>query len=608
MQALINQLKARNELRIISTPLDIDLEIPHTAYIEAKKPQGGQALLFTNPVSAKHSKQFDMPVLMNLFGSQARLEHIIQEPINTCCARLETLLSLQKPQNLKDAWHWLKNIGMLRHLAPKITKPTQAHTYKMGDQVNLYDLPILTTWEKDGGPFITLAQIYTQSLDGSKKNLGMYRLQVYDRNHLGLHWQIHKDANHFFHEYRQARVKMPVSIAIGGDALYTWCAQAPLPYGLFELLLYGLIRKQRPQLIQSRTNPIAIPKDCGIIIEGWVDVEELRLEGPFGDHTGFYTPKEPYPVLEVSAIATKPDAVYLASVVGKPPLEDKYLGYFTERLFLPLLKKSAHGLLDYHMPENGVFHNLILAKIKPSYPGHASQIMHHFWGTGQMSFAKHAIFVGPNAPSLEDYPKITDHILNHLNLQSVIITEGICDALDHASPAYAFGGKLGIDATKPSENTPSILKDSVLLAKIQLHMPEAQILKQYGTHTKNPLAVVGVQKRRAILPIAKACSFLSPFVSVLVFVDASKNDLNNPYMLLWRVVNNIDAKRDVCVHEGLLLIDGTDKNALDNHPKEWPQETDCSLSVLEKLCDQKLIPPLDDPLYKHYHIFNSPST
>lgn len=608
MQALIHKLKTLGELRVINAPLDIYLEIPHLAYIEAKKPGGGQALLFTKPLDSRCQKIFEIPVLMNLFGSQTRLEIIIGEPLEKCRARLETLLNLQKPKNIKDAWHLLKNLSACRHLLPKTLKHRSAHTYKIGNQVDLYDLPILTTWEKDAGPFITMGQIYTQSLDKSKKNLGMYRLQVYDRNHLGLHWQIHKDANHFFHEYRNARVKMPVSVAIGGDALYTWCGQAPLPYGMFELWLYGLIRQKRPQLIESRTNPIAVPLDCGIIIEGWVDVEELRLEGPFGDHTGFYTPKEPYPVLEVSAIGIKSNPIYLASVVGKPPLEDKYLGYFTEKLFLPMLSKSAHGLLDYHMPENGVFHNLILVKIKPSYPGHASQIMHHFWGTGQMSFAKHAIFVGADAPDLEDYPKITDHILNHFNLQSVIITEGICDALDHASPQYAFGGKLGIDATKPSTNYLNILEDGTLLAKIQACMPEACILTQYATHTKNPICVVGVRKERAILPVAKMLGVLNAFVSIVVFVDAHKNDLHNPYMLIWRVVNSIDAKRDICVHEGLLLIDASDKNRLDNHPKEWPLETDCSLAVLEKLARQDLIPPLDDSLYRHYHIFASPST
>ncbi|WP_104749804.1 menaquinone biosynthesis decarboxylase [Helicobacter cynogastricus] len=603
MHDLIAQLKSRHALRIIDTTLDIDRQIPHIAYIEAKKPHGGQALLFTKPKSTK--RIFDIPVLMNVFGSQERLELIIGRPIEACQEQLQKLLNLQKPKGLKGLWHCLRDLSALRHALPKISKKPAPHHYTTGDQVNLYDLPILTTWERDAAPFITMGQVYTQSLDGKHRNLGLYRLQVYDQNHLGLHWQIHKDANHFFHAYKRAGVKMPVSVCVGGDALYTWCGQAPLPYGVFELALYGLLKGKRAQLTPCKTNPLCVPIDVDIIIEGWVDVNTTRLEGPFGDHTGFYTPQEPYPVLEVSAIALVEKPIYLASVVGKPPLEDKYMGYFTERLFLPLLQKSAHGLLDYHMPENGVFHNLILAQIQPSYPGHSSQIMHHFWGTGQMSFVKHAIFVGPNAPKLTNYLAISEHILNHLDLSKTLLSQGICDALDHASPSYAFGGKLGIEAIEPTPHPKTPLADTTLLDRLQALLSEVTTLQQYGTHTKNPICIAGVNKKRPLTPLFPSLSSLSPHISALIFVDAFKNDLKNPYMLVWRVVNNIDAQRDIWLDKSLICIDATDKNAQDQHHREWPLETDCSLEVLENLANQNLIPPLSDPLYKHYHIYTS---
>ncbi|GMB91224.1 menaquinone biosynthesis decarboxylase [Helicobacter ailurogastricus] len=604
MQRLIAKLKSHHALRVLDTPLDICLEIPHIAYIEAKKPHGGQALLFTQP--KRGDALLDIPVLMNVFGSQERLELVINRSIRDCQAQLENLLNLQKPKNFKDLCNLTKNLLNLRFSLPKICKnPPQREVFR-GDQVDLNKLPILTTWEDDAAPFITMGQVYTKSLDHKHRNLGLYRLQVQGKNRLGLHWQIHKDSNHFFHAYKKAGEKMPVSVAIGGDALYAWCGQAPLPYGVFELALYGLIRRKRAVLAPCLANPLCVPVDADIVLEGWVDTSHLEPEGPFGDHTGFYTPKEPYPVLEVQTMSLKPKPIYLASVVGKPPLEDKYMGYFTERLFLPLLQKSAHGLIDYHMPENGVFHNLILAQIAPSYPGHAHQIMHHFWGTGQMSFVKHAIFVGPSAPKLMDYPALLTHILDHLDLEKSLLSQGVCDALDHASPNYAFGGKLGLVALEPSPHPKTPLESTELLKRLKERISQVQDVQQYGLESKNPIAIVGVAKTAPLIPLFNNLKALAPHVSALIFVDHAKNDLKNPYMLLWRIVNNIDAKRDIWLDPPLICIDATDKGALEGHLREWPKETDCTLSVLEGLAKKGLIPPLSDPLYHKYHIYNSP--
>ena len=245
----------------------------------------------------------------------------------------------------------------------------------------------------------------------------MYRLQVYDDNTVGMHWQIHKDSNHFFHEFKKAGKKMPVSIGIGGDPMYIWCGQAPLPIGVFELMLYGFVKNKAAKLVKSITNDIYVPADNDYIIEGFVDPSKMKIEGAFGDHTGYYTLEEEYPFREVTAITQKKEPVFLATVVGKPPLEDKYMGHATERIFLPLLQTTCPDLLDYYMPENGVFHNLILAKIKTLYPGHAQQMMHAFWGVGQMSFVKHAIFVNEDAPELTDHDKLAKHILNRIDIE-----------------------------------------------------------------------------------------------------------------------------------------------------------------------------------------------
>ncbi len=608
MQKWVEIFKHHHELEIIDTPLDIELEIPHLAYLEAKKPNGGNALLFTRPISQKHAKTFRFPVLMNIFGSHQRAELIFGKNVQEIARGIHDLLEFRRPKTLIDQIKMLKKMLSLRHVFPKkqhFSKPLWQAKIHRGKEVNLYDLPILTTWKEDAAPFITMGQVYTQSLDGSKKNLGMYRLQVHDRNHLGLHWQIHKDGQHFFHEYKKAGVKMPVSIGLGGDALYSWCGQAPLPCGMYELMLYGYIRESAARVSRGVSNPIYVPSDCDIVIEGWVDVNEMRPEGPFGDHTGFYTPVESYPVLEVSAIAYKSGAIFPATVVGKPPLEDKYMGYWTERIFLPLLQKTMHGLEDIHMPENGVFHNFIIARLDPEYPGHSKQLMHALWGVGQMSFVKHAVFVAREAPDFSNPMALAEYILNRLDVRDLLLTEGICDALDHASPAFAYGGKLGVDATrKEIAHIKQVLEDGVLCQKFQQKIPEVARVVQYCLQSAMPVALIGVQKDQPL--DMRAFGEFGAFFGVGILLDECKNDLYNPYMILWRVVNNIDAKRDVCVLKDCVIIDATDKGQADGYFRTWPKEVDCSLEVLIKLRDKGLLKGIDSEFLKRYHIYNSP--
>ncbi|OHE11331.1 MAG: menaquinone biosynthesis decarboxylase, partial [Sulfurimonas sp. RIFOXYD12_FULL_36_11] len=358
MKRTIELLKKNNELRVIEEELDIYLEIPHLAYAEVKKKDGGKALLFTNAVDRKSGKKFSEPIAMNLFGSYIRCELLFGRTIESVADEITKLLHMRPPVGFLDKLSMANELFSLKNIFPKrLKKEGECQKIKyLDDAVDLYKIPVLTTWEQDGGPFITMGQVYTQSLDGEMVNLGMYRLQVYDKNHLGMHWQIHKDSSHFFDQYQKAGKKMPVTVAIGGDPLYTWCATAPLPYGVNELLMYGLIKKEPAKLVKSLTNPLYIPQDVDYVIEGWVGTAEMRTEGPFGDHTGYYTLREPYPVMQVSAITTKKNPTFLATVVGKPPLEDKYMGWATGKIFFPLLKTTAPDLLDYHMPENAGFH------------------------------------------------------------------------------------------------------------------------------------------------------------------------------------------------------------------------------------------------------------
>jgi 4-hydroxy-3-polyprenylbenzoate decarboxylase len=328
----------------------------------------------------------------------------------------------------------------------------------------------------------------------------------------------------------------------------------------------------------------------------------MKIEGPFGDHTGYYTLEEPYPVMEVSAITMKKDRAFLATVVGKPPLEDKYMGWATGKIFFPLLKTTAPDLLDYHMPENAGFHNLILAKMQPHYKGHAKQFMHAFWGAGQMSFVKHAIFLDENAPKLENYEAVTTYILDRFTPKSLFITEGILDALDHSSPESLVGGKLGIDATAAHKvEAPQLLGDEELLKKVKEVVPDAVNLHQFMRRTKNPITVISVNKTQNAKEYFDALVVLSTHIRIVVFVDEAKNDIFNPYMLIWRVTNNMDALRDVYVSGLMVGIDGTNKNMLDGFTREWPDDVDCTPSVVESL-KSKGVWDLSDKEYEKFQL------
>ncbi len=604
MKKTVALLKKHNEIKIIDEALDIYLEIPHLAYAEVKKEDGGKALLFTNVIDKKNEKKFEEPVLMNVFGSYKRCELLFGRTIESVADEITKLLHMKPPAGFMEKISMASELFSLKNIFPKRLKgegECQAIKY-LNDKVDLYKLPVLTTWEQDGGPFITMGQVYTQSLDGEMVNLGMYRLQVYDKNHLGMHWQIHKDSSHFFDQYQKAAKKMPVSIAIGGNPLYTWCATAPLPYGVNELLMYGLITKTPAQLVKSITTPLFIPKDVDYVIEGWVDPSEMKIEGPFGDHTGYYTLEEPYPVMEVSAITMKRERTFLATVVGKPPLEDKYMGWATGKIFFPLLKTTVPDLTDYHMPENSGFHNLILAKMQPLYKGHAKQFMHAFWGAGQMSFVKHAIFVDEAAPKLENYEAFATYILNRFTPKSMFITEGILDALDHSSPESLVGGKLGIDATLANKvEPPQLLGDAELLTRVKELLHDAVDLHQFMRRTNNPVTVISVNKTKNAKEYFDALVQLSPHLRIVVFVDALKNDIHNSYMLIWRVTNNMDALRDVYTAGLMVGVDGTNKTQVDGFTREWPDDVDCTQSVVNDLKNRGIW-DLDDKVYHKFQL------
>lgn len=600
MKEFIQILKENDLLRVIEEPVDVDLEIAHLAYIEAKKGEKGKALLFKNPIDKKLNKQYKFPVLMNTFCNEKALNLAFGRDYEEVAEEISKLTKLHIPTSFKAKMDFFINLLSFKNIPPKRLKKNKAlYDYEILN--SLEELPILKTWEDDAGKFITMGQVYIQNLDKTQNNLGMYRLQMSDKNELLIHWQIHKDGANFYHEYKNVGFKkMPVSIAIGGDPLYIWCSQAPLPKGIFELLLYGFIKKT-PAKLTPCENGIFVPYDSDVVIEGYVDLEEFKIEGPFGDHTGFYTPAELFPVMKVEKIYAKKDAIYQATVVGKPPLEDKIMGLGTERIFLPLLQTSVPDLIDYNMPENGVFHNLILAKIDAKYPAHAQQIMHAFWGVGQMSFVKHAIFVDKNAPSLKDYDALIPYMLDRFNTKKILISEGICDQLDHASPNSCFGGKAGLDACEEIQvEELEILEDEKLLELFKTKV-ELLNLKQFYKESKSPIVCILLDKKEKIeQSFDKLLEFKKHF-RILVFLDA-ENKLENSYMLVWRVVNNIDAKRDIFIKEERLGVDASAKGEAEGYLRAWPKQTDCTKSVIEDLILRNILENNPD-LFNKFEIF-----
>ncbi|ENH1073201.1 menaquinone biosynthesis decarboxylase [Campylobacter jejuni] len=600
MKEFIQILKENDLLRVIEEPVDVDLEIAHLAYIEAKKGEKGKALLFKNPIDKKLNKQYKFPVLMNTFCNKKALNLAFGRDYEEVAEEISKLIKLHIPTSFKAKMDFFMNLLSFKNIPPKRLKKNKAlYDYEILN--SLEELPILKTWEDDAGKFITMGQVYTQNLDKTQNNLGMYRLQMSDKNELLIHWQIHKDGANFYHEYKNAGFKkMPVSIAIGGDPLYIWCSQAPLPKGIFELLLYGFIKKT-PAKITPCENGIFVPYDSDVVIEGYVDLEEFKIEGPFGDHTGFYTPAELFPVMKVEKIYAKKDAIYQATVVGKPPLEDKIMGLGTERIFLPLLQTSVPDLIDYNMPENGVFHNLILAKIDAKYPAHAQQIMHAFWGVGQMSFVKHAIFVDKNAPSLKDYDALIPYMLDRFNTKKILISEGICDQLDHASPNSCFGGKAGLDACEEIQvEELEILEDEKLLELFKTKV-ELLNLKQFYKESKSPIVCILLDKKEKIEQSFDKLLEFKKYFRILVFLDA-ENKLENSYMLVWRVVNNIDAKRDIFIKEERLGVDASAKDEAEGYLRAWPKQTDCTKSVIEDLILRNILENNPD-LFNKFEIF-----
>ncbi len=441
LRDFINTLEKRNLLKKVSVPVDPVLEMAEVNDRVVKA--GGPAVLFENPKGSR------IPAVVNLFGSFERMRLALEvESLDEIGARMLEFLEPEIPTGLIGKLKALPKLKRLADFIPKYVKNGPCKEVVIKDNPSLDILPILKTWPMDGGKFITLPLVFTKDPETGQRNCGMYRMQVYDGQTTGMHWHMHKDGARHFRKAEQMGKRLDVAVVIGSDPATMYSATAPLPEGVDEMLFSGFLRGSPVELVKCETVDLEVPANAESVLEGYCTPGERRLEGPFGDHTGYYSLADMFPVFHLTCITMRKDAIYPATIVGKPPMEDCYIAKATERIFLPLIKKQLPEIVDMNLPLEGVFHNLAIVSIDKRYPGHARKIMYALWGLGQMSFIK-MIVVVDKWVDVQDLSEVLWRIGNNVDAKrDVVILEGPLDVLEHASPIPAYGGKMGIDATK----------------------------------------------------------------------------------------------------------------------------------------------------------------
>jgi len=468
-QDFVEQLDRAGELQRITEEVDTELVIAEWANREMKSPSGGKALLFEKPIIDGKTSAF--PVAINAMGSRKRIAMALGvNEVADLAQEIQLILKAKPPTDLREGFALLKQGIHLLHARPKRVKEAacqevvqildsdqtsnNASPARTKPQISLLDLPILKCWPKDGGRFITFPNVHTRDPESGARNVGMYRMQIFDERTTAMHWQVHKVGARHGKVYYQRGERMPVAVTLGGDPALTFAATAPLPDGLDEILFAGFLRKKSVELVKCKTIDVDVPADADFVLEGFVQPGEMRPEGPFGDHTGFYTPVEDYPVFHLTAITHRRDAIYPTTIVGPPPMEDFYMGDATVRIFLPVFKMNFPELVDMTLPPEGVFHNLVFVSIRKQYPYQAFKVMHGLWGMGQMMFSKYIVVVDEDCDVHNTSEVLFRLCANTDPERDSTIIRNPSDSLDHAPTEQNIGSHMGIDATRklPGEN------------------------------------------------------------------------------------------------------------------------------------------------------------
>ncbi|MBI3720477.1 MAG: menaquinone biosynthesis decarboxylase [Sphingobacteriales bacterium] len=610
-QEFINALEKAGELVRIKTYVNPELEIAEITDRISKTHGGGKALLFENT-------GYDFPVLMNAYGSDKRMCMALGvNHLDDVAHEIESLFKLlTKPkESIIDKLNLLPKLGQFASWMPKVKNGKGECQEVIMTTPDITKLPVIKCWPKDGGPFVTLPIIHTKEPNTGTRNVGMYRMQVFGPTLTGMHWHKHKVSAKHFNEYKKLGKRMPVAVALGGDPVYAYSATAPLPENVDEYMLAGFLRKKKVELVKCITQPeIEVPADADFIIEGYVEPnEEMIWEGPFGDHTGYYSLPDWYPKFHITAITHKKNAVYPATIVGIPPQEDAWLGKATERIFLAPIKMTlVPEIIDMDMPVEGVFHNLVISQIKKDYAGQGQKVMNAMWGAGQMMFNK-ILVIADEKVKIQDYESLVKYVFKNLNvLTDVTYSSGPMDVLDHSCSKLGFGGKMCIDGTRKfdeeKDDTYELTVDgeqSTVGNIIQKQFAEVKAVNTSLLEKDIPCIIASVEKNRKehVRELHhQICQDIDAMegIKMVLYVEHTV-DANDLPVALWRFCNNLDPKRDHILFQdeshtdsdktfACLGLDGTMKTkAFDNFHRDWPNiivADDATIESVDKKWDK----------------------
>ena len=577
LSGFIERLEEESELVRISGFVDPVLEVSEVTDRIVKS--NGKALLFENNGT-------DYPILINLFGSDKRMALALGKSPDDVAREIETFF-----ESVTAGSRSIRNIGTLFNVIPKRIGRKGKCQEVIFKEVDISIFPVLKSWPFDGGRFFTLPIVHTVHPETKKKNAGMYRMQVIDNKTTVIHWQRHKTGANHFEAWKKVGKRMPVAVVLGGDPSYTYSATAPLPENIDEYMLAGFIRGKRVKMVKCVTNEILVPDDADIVIEGYVDPsEELFLEGPFGDHTGFYSLSDWYPKFHVTCITTSKNAVFPATIVGVPPMEDAFLSKATEKIFLSPIKLAIQPEIeDLHLPAEGVSHNLAVVKIRKSYPGQGKKVISSLFGAGQMSFTKYLVVVDGDI-DIRDYPKLVGQVLRNTDFKrDLLFIDGPLDVLDHASDNPAFGGKLGIDATGKIEGELVDRKDGEQKNIDKIEFPEPVFKEVLAKRLKNlPFFILSPKQKSGGIDFDNLKTELTDFSTLfpvrlflLIEPDVEAGGIG---MITWYLLANSDPVRDGwLIGSNCLFIDGTIKAFNSGFKRRWPNVVSSSLDTIERV-------------------------
>lgn len=554
LQSFLKKLEACNELVKIDIPVSTELEMTEIADRVSK--ENGPALLFQN------AKGFDYPVVMNAMGSEKRMCMALGvNHLDEIGAEIEQYLDFEKYLSVRGLIGSIPRLLRLLHVFPRRSRLKGACQQVIEREPDLYSLPVLKCWPQDAGRFFTLPLVFTKEAKSRRQNVGMYRMQIIDKTSTGMHWHKHKDGSQNFTSYAKAGCKMPVSVALGCDPAITYASTSPLPKMLDEMMFAGWLRKARVKMVKCITNDIYVPADAEFVLEGYVDPSEaLVLEGPFGDHTGYYSLADYYPRFHVTCITHKKTPVYPATVVGKPPMEDCYMAKATERIFLPFIRLQIQELVDLNLPLEGVFHNCAIVSIRSRYPGAARKVMSAIWGMGQMMYTKMIVVVDESV-DVQNLSKVLDAVLSNVRgRDSLFFSSGPLDALDHSSGRALYGSRLGIDATKSDTQT----EDGV----------------------KNTFTVIPIHKESDFRGRKVLEEYLPAHSDKFVICVDSHIDPSDLSIVMWKVFNNIDAARDLVILGHKIGIDATRKFPGEGLTRDWPDDIEMTDEIKQAVTER----------------------